>query len=115
MNILFKESSRVSLVVTPTDLRGSFQKLCSIAQTMMNIDVMSGSETVVFISKSAKLCKIITADERGSVVIVRRLNKGTFERIMVKVEDSSAQPLSVYEQEQYLNGIRLYEKCSRYW
>lgn len=52
MNILFKEGSRVSLVVTPTDLSGSFQKLCSIAQTMLNIDVMSGSETVVFVSKS---------------------------------------------------------------
>lgn len=115
MNILFKESSRVSLVVTPTDLRGSFQKLCSIAQTMLNIDVMSGGETVVFVSKSAKLCKIITADERGTVLIVRRLNKGTFERIMVKAQDSSAQPLSIYELEQYLNGIKLYEKRSRYW
>lgn len=58
MNILFKEGSRVSLVVTPTDLRGTFQKPCSIAQTMLNIDVMSGSETVVFVSKGAKFCKI---------------------------------------------------------
>lgn len=114
MNILFKESSRVSLVVTSTDLRGSFEKLCSIAQPMLNIDVMSCFETVVFISKSAKLCKIITADERGSVLIVRRLNKGMFERIMVKAEDSSAQPLSIYELEQYLNGIKRYEKRSRY-
>lgn len=76
---------------------------------------MSGSETVVFVSKSAKHCKIITADERGTVLIVRRLNKGTFERIMVKAQDSSAQPLSIYELEQYLNGVRLYEKRSRYW
>lgn len=105
----------MSLVVTPTDLRDSFQKLCSIAQTILHIDVMSGSETVVFISKSAKLCNIITTDERGSVLIVRRLNKGMFERIMVKAEDSSAQPLSIYELERYLNGIRLYERHSRYW
>ena len=33
----------MSVVVTPTDLRGSFQKLCSIAQAMLNIDVVSGS------------------------------------------------------------------------
>ena len=82
---------------------------------MLNIDVMSDSETVVFVSKSDKLCKIITADDRGTVLIVRRLNKGTFERIMVKAQDSSAQPLSIYELEQYLNDIRRYEKRSRCW
>lgn len=82
---------------------------------MLNIDAMISSETVVFVSqKSAKRCKIIAADERGSVLIVRRLNKGTFERIMFKAQDSSAQPLSIYELVQYLNSIRLYEKRSRY-
>ena len=64
MNIRFS-GVHVTLVISPTDLRGGFHRLCSLAQDQLGINLSSGKEAVVFLSKTRKICKIVTTDEKG--------------------------------------------------
>lgn len=50
MNIRFS-GVHVTLVISPTDLRGGFHRLCSLAQDQLGINLSSGKEAVVFLSK----------------------------------------------------------------
>lgn len=61
MNIRFS-GVHVTLVISPTDLRGGFHRLCSLAQDQLGINLSSGKEAVVFLSKTRKICKIVTTD-----------------------------------------------------
>lgn len=49
MNIRFS-GVHVTLVISPTDLRGGFHRLCSLAQDQLGINLSSG-KAVVFLSK----------------------------------------------------------------
>lgn len=53
MNIRFS-GVHVTLVISPTDLRGGFHRLCSLAQDQLGINLSSGKEAVVFLSKTRK-------------------------------------------------------------
>ena len=114
MNIEFK-ACHVTLIVTPTDLRGSFRRLCSIAEGELGIQISSGKEIVVFLSKSRKLCKIITCDDKGSLLIARYLSQGCFEQIMLKTDQQAKMTLSVRELEKLLNGERIFVVRKSYW
>ena len=48
MNIRFS-GVHVTLVISPTDLRGGFHRLCSLAQDQLGINLSSGKEAVVFL------------------------------------------------------------------
>ena len=52
MNIRFS-NVHVTLVISPTDLKGGFHRLCSIAQDQLGINVSNGKEAVVFLVRSA--------------------------------------------------------------
>ena len=45
MNIRFS-GVHVTLVISPTDLRGGFHRLCSLAQDQLGINLSSGKEAV---------------------------------------------------------------------
>ena len=45
----------VTLVISPTDLRCVYQRLHSIAQDQLGINLNSGKEAVVFISKTRRI------------------------------------------------------------
>ena len=70
MNIRFS-GVHVTLVISPTDLRGGFHRLCSLAQDQLGINLSSGKEAVVFLSKTRKICKIVTTDEKGTMLLTR--------------------------------------------
>ena len=80
MNIRFS-GVHVTLVISPTDLRGGFHRLCSLAQDQLGINLSSGKEAVVFLSKTRKICKIVTTDEKGTMLLTRTLHNGRFEEL----------------------------------
>lgn len=114
MNVSFK-NVRVTLIVIPTDLRASFGRLCSIAENQLGINVLDGKEAVVFLSRSHRLVKIITADAKGTVLITRHLHQGTFQEVLVKSDGPAKIRLTNSELERYLNGEALWVKRRNYW
>ena len=73
MNIHLQDV-HVTLVISPTDLRCGYHRLHSIAQDQLGINLNDGKEAVVFISKTRRICKIITSDNRGTMLLTRTLH-----------------------------------------
>ena len=80
MNI-HPQDVHVTLVISPTDLRCGYHRLHSIAQDQLGIDLNGGKESVVFISKTRRLCKIITSDNQGTLLLTRTLHHGRFKEL----------------------------------
>ena len=114
MNIRFS-GVHVTLVISPTDLRGGFHRLCSLAQDQLGINLSSGKEAVVFLSKTRKICKIVTTDEKGTMLLTRTLHNGRFEELMVRVGQQAKCSLTLSDLERFLNGERLYTKSDTFW
>lgn len=114
MNIRFS-GVHVTLVISPTDLRGGFHRLCSLAQDQLGINLSSGKEAVVFLSKTRKICKIVTTDEKGTMLLTRTLHNGRFEELMVRVGRQAKCSLTLSDLERFLNGERLYAKSDTFW
>ena len=70
MNIHLQDV-HVTLVISPTDLRCGYRRLHSIVQDLLGIDLNGGKEAVVFISKTRRICKIITSDNRRTLLLTR--------------------------------------------
>ena len=73
MNIHLQDV-HVTLVISPTHLRCGYHRLHSIAQDQLGINLKDGKEAVVFISKTRRICKIITSDNRGTMLLTRTLH-----------------------------------------
>lgn len=97
-------SGKVSLVLVKTDMRSGFDRLAGIASQYLGIDVMKGEDWVVFISKSGHMVKIIHADEKGALLISRKLHQGRFQTLMTKITGPAVKTLSKEELERYLDG-----------
>ena len=84
MSVLNFQNVHVTLVVVPTDLRCGYARLCSIAENDLGLNLSGGKEAIVFISKTRRICKIITNDSNGTILNTRTLNQGRFEQILIK-------------------------------
>ena len=103
MHIDFTKA-RLTLVIVPTDLRCGFTRLSEIALQYLHIDVTKGNDYVVFISKSRRSAKIIGYDNKGSILIVRHLDQGRFERLMGAATGPAVKKLTAQELYLYLDG-----------
>ena len=54
-------------------------------------DLGSGKEAVVFLSKTRKICKIVTTDEKGTMLLTRTLHNGRFEELIKLVTQKEEQ------------------------
>lgn len=115
MSILNFQNVHVTLVVVPTDLRCGYGRLCSIAENELGLDLSNGKEAIVFISKSRRICKIITNDSKGTILITRTLHQGRFEQILLKSQEDAKCGLTNKELEDFLNGKRLFVKRESFW
>ncbi len=106
MHVDFGEG-KVSLVLVRTDLRYGFEKLASIASGYLDLDVMQGQDWVVFISKSRHTLKMIHADEKGSLLITRKLHHGCFQKLLSRIDGVAVKTLSKKELESYLDGEKI--------
>ena len=91
MHIDFTKA-RLTLVIVPTDLRCGFNRLSEIALQYLHIDVTKGNDYVVFISN------------KGSILIVRHLDQGRFERLMGAATGPAVKKLTAQELYLYLDG-----------
>ena len=78
-------------------------------------DLGSGKEAVVFLSKTRKICKIVTTDEKGTMLLTRTLHNRRFEELMVRVGQQAKCSLTLSDLERFLNGERLYTKSDTFW
>ena len=62
-------------------------------------------EAVVFLSKTRKICKIVTTDEKGTMLLTRTLHNGRFEELMVRVGQQAKCTLTLSDLERFLNGV----------
>lgn len=95
---------RVTIAVVPIDLRAGYERLSAIASCLMDINVDGGKDVVVFMSKSRRLCKVIWADGRGRSVLNRRLNHGSFQKLLARAEDPNGLAITKDEVLRYLDG-----------
>lgn len=105
----------VTLVICPLDMRLGFQSLSSYALAYCMVDVTQGRDVVVFVSKSRRVCKIITADEKGGLILTRYLYRGRFQRLMAAVERKAECPITVAELEEYLDGKSIQTKRDNFF
>lgn len=115
MSVLSFQNVHVTLVVVPTDLRCGYARLCSISEKDLGLNLSGGKEAIVFISKTRRICRIITNDSKGTILITRTLNQGRFEQILVKSQEVAKCRLTNKELEDFLNGKRLFVKKESFW
>ncbi len=98
---------KVTLVVCPVDMRCGFSKLAQIAETYLHINIHSGNDWVVFISKKRGTAKVIHCDGLGNVMITRKLNETKFQQLMSKAIGAPTKSITKKEFESYLDGTPL--------
>lgn len=73
----FSSATRVYVATAPVDLRGSFNRLYALAQTVLQQDPLSG-HWFVFANRQRNRVKILFWDGSGLWVCAKRLEKGRF-------------------------------------
>lgn len=104
----------VTLVISSTDLRCDYPRLHSIAQEQLGINLNGGNEAVVFISKTRWICKIISSDSRGTMLLTRTLHHCRFAELLVRVGEQAKCDFTLPELERFLNGERLYYRTDSF-
>lgn len=103
MNLDFANYT-ITIAIVPVDLRAGYSRLSAIALTLMKIDVDQGNDVVIFISKRRHMCKVLWSDQRGHSLLTRRLNQGTFQKLVARAEDPNGIPFTKAEVLHYLDG-----------
>jgi transposase len=73
----FNSATRVFVATAPVDMRGSFNRLYALAQTILEQDPLSG-HWFVFTNRPRNRVKILLWDGSGLWVCAKRLEKGRF-------------------------------------
>ena len=97
-------AGRVTLVVSPVDMRSGFNRLAGLCRDLLGINVLEGNDYVVFVSKTCVMAKIIFADEQGSVLITRRLHQAHYQQLLMQASGPATQRLTIRDLERYLDG-----------
>ncbi len=79
-------SSHIYLYCGPVDMRKSFDGLMAIVQSEFGQDVRVG-DLFVFINKRADRLKALWWDGDGLAIFMKRLERGTFQRLPAKEPD----------------------------
>lgn len=108
MKALDIRSKRLTLILSPTDLRNGFASLAMMAMNL-NINVFKKQDCVVFVSKTRKLCKIIFCDDFGSTLVTRHLHQGRFQQLL-QLAQSESRSLSRKQLDDFLNGRGIFDK-----
>jgi len=73
----FSTATKVFVATTPVDLRGSFNKLFALTQSVLREDPLSG-HWFVFSNRPRNRVKVLFWDGSGLWVCAKRLEKGRF-------------------------------------
>lgn len=103
----FSAATRVFLAVQPVDLRGGFNRLFALTQSVLQQDPLSG-HWFVFANRARNRLKILFWDGSGLWVCAKRLEKGRFSWPR---EPSACATLRGEELIALLSGLEVREKA----
>ena len=110
---LFLDKRRnLVLNLNPVNLNRGIDGLTQIARTQ-GFDLENGVDTMIFVSKSRKLLKLVGYDEIGPFMLTRKLARGSYQKILDRVEGTGTLELTITELELYLDGERIRVDPSR--
>ena len=103
-------ATRVFVATAPVDLRGSFNRLFALAQTVLQQDPLSG-HWFVFTNRQRNRVKVLFWDGSGLWVCAKRLERGRF--TWPEAESASAN-LRSEELSALLSGLEIQAKANWY-
>ena len=109
--ITLPASVKVFVYTQPTDMRCSFNKLSMLAEHVMQQDPLTG-HLFVFFNKSGDKCKILWWDRTGFAIWYKRLEEGTFERLLGP-NDTTALEIDMAKLTWVLEGVDLFKTRRR--
>jgi transposase len=103
MGLICKPESRVFVYGETIDMRAGFSKLHSLVVEKMKANLFEGN-LFVFLGKNPRRAKVLHFDGSGLVLVVKRLDRGSF----MKIEDLHDVPeMSQEELGRLLDGVNL--------
>lgn len=69
---------RIFVCTTPTDMRRQFDGLAALVTHALGQDALSG-DYFVFLNRSRTICKVLSWDRDGFVILAKRLERGRFQ------------------------------------
>jgi transposase len=103
-------ATRVFVALAPVDLRGSFNRLAAIVQTVLQADPLSG-HLFVFTNRERNRLKILFWDGSGLWVCAKRLERGRFSW---PAGDGASMNLRAEQLTALITGLETREKAGWY-
>ena len=104
-------SVKIFIYTQPADMRCGFNKLSMLTESFMHKDPFSG-HLFVFFNKPGDKCKILFWDRTGFCIWYKRLEEGTFERLISPPRETSLE-VDVSKLMWILEGIDLFKARRR--
>jgi transposase len=103
MSLLLKPGVRVFIYSEEIDMRAGFSRLQALVAEKMKENLFQGN-LFLFLGKNPRRAKVLLFDGSGLVLIVKRLDAGSFMRAADLFE---AREITVEELERILDGVNL--------
>ena len=100
------ESARIFVARDPVDFRRQFDGLAAIAREEFGMDPFSG-DVFVFFNRRGDRTKILVWQHTGFWLFYRRLEKGTFDRLVDPTSESDCVEVEARRLRLMLDGIDL--------
>ena len=96
-------SGRIVLITAPVDMRNGVNGLCSLLAAW-RINPFTEDVWCVFLSRTRRIAKIFHCDNKGILLVDRRLTTGCFKKLAGLSADKEQRPLTRQQLIDYLNG-----------
>lgn len=106
------ERRKLILNLNSVNLNRGIEGLTQIAR-LRGFNLENGVDTMIFVSKSRKLLKLVGYDEVGPFMLTRKLARGGYQKILDRVEGNGTLELTITELELYLDGEKIRVDSSR--
>ena len=113
--LLLPRAVKVYVATKPVRLNRSFDGLSNVVRELMKEDPLSG-HVFVFINRRRTMIKLLVWTRGGFTIVHKRLEKGTFARLLSADEARSHVQVDVHELSMLLEGIELRTgRASKRW
>ncbi len=101
----FAPNLRIYLHARPTDMRKSFDGLCALVRGVFQADPLDGS-LFLFVNRRGDRIKAMWWDRDGLALFYKRLEAGTFERLVSQGEAATVE-IDATQLAMLLSGVSL--------
>ena len=113
--LLLPRAVKVYVATKPVRLNRSFDGLSNVVRELMKEDPLSG-HVFVFINRRRTMIKLLVWTRGGFTIVHKRLEKGTFARLLSADEARSHVQVDVHELSMLLEGIDVSRaRASKRW